>query len=128
MVKTSHSFTQIKSHLYSQNSQAESKNPELLADTWNNYLQSLREAIAESKTAKEIIQKDYDRLQDLAIAWEKEIQIALKNSREDRVRQAFAYKENCTARARELKTLIERYVIHASTLQTRLIYWENQAT
>ncbi|WP_445634211.1 Heterocyst frequency control protein PatD [Nostoc sp. DSM 114161] len=128
MVNISHSFTQIKSHLYSQNSQTESKNPEPLADTWNNYLQSLREAIAESKTAKEIIQKDYDRLQALAIAWEKEIQIALKNSREDRVRQAFAYKENCTARARELKTLIERHVIHVTTLQIRLLYWENQAT
>ncbi|MFN6560457.1 MAG: PspA/IM30 family protein [Nostoc sp. ChiSLP01] len=128
MIKTSHSFTQIKSHLYSQNSQADSKTAEPLADTWNNYLQSLREAIAESKTAKEVIQKDYDRLQALAMAWEKEIQIALKNSREDRVRQALAYKQNCIARARELKTLIERYVIHASILQTRLVYWENQAT
>ncbi|RCJ15349.1 hypothetical protein A6S26_08530 [Nostoc sp. ATCC 43529] len=126
MVRLSNSFTHIKPTLYSQNSQPDSKNAQPLADTWNHYLQSLHEAIAESNTAKEIIQKDYDRLQALAIAWEKEIQIALKNSREDRVRQALAYKQNCTARARELKNLIERYVIHTSILQTRLVYWENQ--
>ncbi|MBD2681044.1 MULTISPECIES: PspA/IM30 family protein [Nostoc] len=128
MVKISHSFTQIKSNLYYQNSRGDSKNTEPIADTWNHYLQSLHEAIAESNTAKEIIQKDYDRLQALAMAWEKEIQIALKNSCEDRVRQALAHKQNCTARARELKTLIERHVIHVTTLQIRLIYWRNQAT
>lgn len=128
MVNLSHSFTQIKSNLYYQNSQTDSKNAEPIADTWNHYFQSLQEAIAESNTAKEIIQKDYDRLQALAIAWEKEIQIALKNSREDRVRQALIYKQNCTARARELKTLIERHIIHITTLQIRLLYWQNQAT
>ncbi|MFN6499203.1 MAG: PspA/IM30 family protein [Nostoc sp. DedQUE01] len=126
MVELNHSFTQSKSAFSSPNSQPATKNTEALADTWNYYLQSLHEAIAESNTAKEIIQKDCDRLKALAIAWEKEIQIALKNSREDRVRQALAYKQNCTARARELKTLLERHVIHVSTLQTRLAYWQNQ--
>jgi len=126
MVELSHSFTQIKSGLYYQNSREHSKKAEPLADTWNYYLQSLHQAIAESNTAKEMIQKDYDRVQALAVAWEKEIQIALKNSCEDRIRQALACKQNYTARARELKTLVERHIIHLSILQTRLAYWQNQ--
>ncbi len=126
MVELTHSFTQIKSGLYYQNSRENSKKAEPLADTWNYYLQSLHQAIAESNTAKEMIQKDYDRVQALAVAWEKEIQIALKNSCEDRIRQALACKQNYTARARELKTLVERHIIHLSILQTRLAYWQNQ--
>lgn len=126
MVELNQLFTQIKSPSYPKTSQQDNKNSEPLADTWGNYLQSLQEAIAESNTAKEIIQKDYDRVQALAIAWEKEMQIALKNSCKERVRQALAYKQNCTARARELKTLVERHIIHVSTLETRLTYWQNQ--
>ncbi|MBC1237782.1 hypothetical protein [Nostoc sp. 2RC] len=126
MVELSHSFTQIKSGLYYQNSRENSKKAEQLADTWNYYLQSLHQAIAESNTAKEMTQKDYDRVQALAVAWEKEIQIALKNSCEHRIRQALACKQNYTARARELKTLVERHIIHLSILQTRLAYWQNQ--
>ncbi|MBW4676191.1 MAG: hypothetical protein KME52_19880 [Desmonostoc geniculatum HA4340-LM1] len=122
MVELNHLFTQIQSPSYSENGQ----NAEPLADTWSDYIQTLHQAIAESNTAKQILQKDYDRVQALAIAWEKEIQIASKNSREDRVRQALAYKQNCTARARELKTLVERHVIHVNILQTRLAYWQNQ--
>ncbi|MBD2615280.1 MAG: hypothetical protein RMY62_007405 [Nostoc sp. ZfuVER08] len=126
MVELSHSFTQIKSGLYYQNSRENSKKAEQLTDTWNYYLQSLHQAIAESNTAKEMTQKDYDRVQALAVAWEKEIQIALKNSCEDRIRQALACKQNYTARARELKTIVERHIIHLSILQTRLAYWQNQ--
>ncbi|MDF5710710.1 MAG: hypothetical protein PUP90_24335 [Nostoc sp. S4] len=126
MVELNHLFTQVKLHSDPKNQQADDKNVEPLADTWNNYFQSLQEAIAESNTAKQIVQQDYDRLQALAIAWEKQIQIASRNSCEDKVRQALAYKQNCTARARELKTSLERHVIHISTLQTRLAYWQNQ--
>ncbi|MBD2413848.1 hypothetical protein FACHB389_29970 [Nostoc calcicola FACHB-389] len=122
MVELNHLFTQIKSPSYSENDH----NAEPLADTWSHYLQTLHEAIAESDTAKQILQKDYARVQALAIAWEKEIQIASKNSREDRVRQALTYKQSCITKARELKTLVERHVIHVSILQTRLAYWQNQ--
>ncbi|WP_138498070.1 PspA/IM30 family protein [Nostoc sp. PA-18-2419] len=126
MVELNHFFTQVKSHSYPQNQQPDDKNVKPLADTWNCYLQSLQEAIAESNTAKQIVEKDYDRLQALAIAWEKQIEIASINSSEDKVRQALVYKQNCTTRARELKTLLERHLIHISTLQTRLAYWQNQ--
>ncbi|MBD2517698.1 hypothetical protein H6G93_22505 [Nostoc sp. FACHB-973] len=122
MVELNHFFTQIQSPSYSKNDQ----NAEPLADTWSDYIQTLHQAIAESNTTKQILQKDYNRVQALAIAWEKEVEIALKNSREDRVRQALVYKQNCTARAQELKTLVERHTIHVSILQTRLAYWQNQ--
>ncbi|MBN3883093.1 MAG: hypothetical protein V7K64_07180 [Nostoc sp.] len=126
MVEANYLFTQFEPRSDLKTSQPDDKNAEALVDTWSHYLKTLHEAIAESNTAKQIAQKDYEKVQALAIAWEQKMQIALSNSSEDRVRQALAYKQIYTARARQLKTLVERHTIHINTLQTQLAFWENQ--
>ncbi|MBN4006697.1 hypothetical protein [Nostoc sp. LPT] len=56
----------------------------------------------------------------------KKIQIALSNSSEERVDRALANQKIYTAKARQLKTLVERHTMHISTLETQLAFWENQ--
>jgi phage shock protein A len=126
MLEVNNFFNQIESSLYLKIAQPDNKNIETLADTWSHYLKTLREAIAESNTAKQIAQKDYKQAQALAIAWEQQMQIALSNSSEAQVHQALAHKQLYTARARQLQTLVERHIIHISTLKNQLSYWENQ--
>ncbi len=126
MLEVNNLFNQVEPLSYLKIAQPENKNVEALADTWSHYLKTLREAIAESNTAKQTAQRDYEKVQALAIAWEKKMQIALSNSSEDRVHQALANKQIYTARARQLKTLVERHTIHIDTLKTQLAFWENQ--
>ncbi len=126
MLEVNNLFNQVEPLSYLKIAQPENKNVEALADTWNHYLKTLREAIAESNTAKQTAQRDYEKVQALAIAWEKKMQIALSNSSEDGVHQALANKQIYTARARQLKTLVERHTIHIDTLKTQLAFWENQ--
>ncbi|ODH00807.1 hypothetical protein A4S05_31475 [Nostoc sp. KVJ20] len=126
MLEVNNLFNQIERGSYLKTFQPDNKNIEALADTWNNYLKTLHEAIAESNTAKQVAQRDYEKVQALAIAWEKQMQVALTNSSEKEVHQALAHKQIYTARARQLKTLVERHIIHISTLKTQLAYWENQ--
>ncbi|MEH1965707.1 hypothetical protein [Nostoc sp.] len=126
MVELNYLFTQFEPRSDLENAQPDDKNVEALADTWSHYLKTLHEAIAELNTAKQMAQRDYEKVQALAIACEKQMQIALSNSNEEQVRQALAYKQIYTARARQLKTLMERHVIHISTLKSQLAFWGNQ--
>ncbi len=126
MLEVNYLFNQVEPRSYLKIAQPDNKKIEVLADTWSHYLKTLHEAIAESNTARQLAQRDYEKAETLAIAWEKQMQIALSNFSEAQVCQALAHKQLYTARARQLKTLVERHIIHISTLKTQLAYWENQ--
>lgn len=93
-----------------------------VADTWDDYTSSMKEAIVDALTARTLALREYAKLQ--AVADSARLQVDLSSSH--LVREAVLHQTACTNRAHTLKVLIEQYNVQVSTLKSQLAFWQNQ--
>lgn len=96
------------------------------ADTWDTYTLSIREAIFEALTERNIAMQDYTRVLALADTWETQLQEAQQNSCSDSAYEALLRRNICRDKARHLKGLIDQYSAQVSTLESQLAFWQHQ--
>jgi hypothetical protein len=106
--------------------QRDSENFRFGVDTLDTHSRALRRATCDAIAARKIAQRDYKKVQAEADRWERRLQSALKDDREDLVREALLHTSVYRDRARQVKALAERHSIQVSTLKSQLAFWENQ--
>ena len=88
----------------------------------------IRRAISVAKIGRTTAKLDYKRVQFELDSCEKQMQLALKDDREDLAYAALCRQTFWQDKARRLKSSMDKYAVQVSTLQTQLGYWANCAT
>ena len=91
-------------------------------------LRPIRRAISVAKVARTTAKLDYKRVQFELDSCKKQMQLALKDDREDLAYAALCRQTFWQDKARHLKTSIDKSAVQVSTLQAQLSYWANCAT